>query len=91
MYYTYIIYSKKVDRYYVGYTSDLEERLQRHHDNKISYTGKRGPWTLVWYQPFESATQAYACERTIKKKKSRKYIETLIRNFKPETHSPFVH
>ncbi|MGC9513821.1 MAG: GIY-YIG nuclease family protein [Fidelibacterota bacterium] len=91
MYYTYILYSKKVDRYYVGYTSDLEERLKRHHDHKISYTSNRGPWKLVWYKAFDSKSAAYACERSIKKMKSRKYIETLIRNFKQEISSSSVH
>jgi len=65
----------------VGYTSDLEERLKRHHDDRVSFTSKRGPWELVWYKAFDSKSAAYACEQIIKKKKSRKYIESLVKNF----------
>jgi putative endonuclease len=75
MYYTYILYSKKADRYYVGYTSDLEERLKRHHDHKISYTSKRGPWELVWFKTFDSKSEAYACERLIKRKKAENILK----------------
>ncbi len=31
MYYIYILYSHTKDRYYVGYTHDLELRLNRHN------------------------------------------------------------
>jgi len=31
MYFTYIIYSKSKDKYYVGYTHDLKLRLERHN------------------------------------------------------------
>ncbi|MDZ7796030.1 MAG: GIY-YIG nuclease family protein [Candidatus Marinimicrobia bacterium] len=37
MYYTYILYSKSTDRYYVGYTSDISRRSEKHnHGNSGS-------------------------------------------------------
>ncbi|MEW6196913.1 MAG: GIY-YIG nuclease family protein [Bacteroidota bacterium] len=31
MYYTYILYSSIINKYYVGYTQNLELRLERHN------------------------------------------------------------
>ena len=77
--YTYILYSEKINHYYVGYTSDLlEERLRKHNTNHKGYTGKTNDWVIVYFDTYESRKEAYARERDIKSKKSRIYIEKLI-------------
>ncbi len=73
-----IIDSKKIDSYYVGYTDDLEWRLERHNSGWGKYTKRGIPWKLVYTESFESKTEAIKMEGEIKKKKSRKYIEKLI-------------
>ncbi|MGM0504901.1 MAG: GIY-YIG nuclease family protein, partial [Bacteroidota bacterium] len=35
-YYCYILYSKRLDKYYVGETQELEERLRLHHSGFFS-------------------------------------------------------
>ena len=48
MYYLYILYSEKYDRYYVGQTNDPERRLEEHNSAlKNSYTAKYRPWKMV--------------------------------------------
>jgi putative endonuclease len=77
--YTYILFSKSIDHYYVGYTCDeLQERLRKHNTNHKGYTGRSNDWEIVYSENFESKTEAYSREREIKGKKSRKYIENLI-------------
>ncbi len=78
MWYVYIIYSKKIDRYYVGYTDDLEWRIERHNSGWGKYTKRGIPWRLVYKESFETKSEAIKREREIKRKKSRKYIEDLI-------------
>ncbi|MFN4110747.1 MAG: GIY-YIG nuclease family protein [Ignavibacteria bacterium] len=34
-YYTYILYSGRTNRYYVGHTNDLERRMKYHNYQKI--------------------------------------------------------
>jgi putative endonuclease len=48
MYFIYIIYSKKLDRYYVGTTDDIEKRLGEHNSGFYSdaFTVKGAPWEL---------------------------------------------
>ena len=77
-YITYIIYSKSLDRYYIGYTSDIEKRILRHNQKGKGFTGKANDWELVYKEVFLSKTAAYKREREIKSWKSRKSILELI-------------
>ena len=78
MFYLYIIYSSKLDRYYVGHTSDIEVRLVQHNSGISSYTSKANDWKLVYQEQYQNREEAHKRELTIKNKKSRKYIEWLI-------------
>ena len=68
----------KIDKYYVGYTDDLEWRLERHNSGWGKYTKRGVPWELTYIESFQSKSEAIKREREIKRKKSRKYIEGLI-------------
>jgi putative endonuclease len=78
MYYTYILYSPSVDKYYVGSTEDLERRFSEHNSGRSTYTKTGSPWLLKWQTAFNTRTEATKLEASIKRKKSRKYIEWLI-------------
>ena len=78
MWYVYIIYSKKLDRYYVGHTEDVDWRLKRHNAGWGKYTKRGIPWTLKCTENYNGKSEAIKREKEIKRKKSRKYIENLI-------------
>ena len=78
MFVTYIVYSPKLDRYYIGHTSDLEKRLAEHNAGISTFTSKTTDWVLKFSKSFDSRTDAFKFEMAIKKKKSRKYILFLI-------------
>jgi putative endonuclease len=67
-----------MNRYYIGYTSDLEKRLNDHNTGISSFTAKAQDWNLLYNEAFDSREEAHQRELEIKKKKSRKYIEWLI-------------
>jgi putative endonuclease len=74
----YILFSTKLDKYYVGSTPDLERRVHDHNRGKGKFTRTGMPWQLVYAEPFEELGLARKRELEIKKKKSRKYIELLV-------------
>lgn len=79
-FYVYILRSKKSEKYYVGQTDDIFQRLLEHNVfSEKSYTSKYRPWVLksIFYIG-SSRGIALKIERYIKKQKSRKYIEDLI-------------
>ena len=80
MYYVYILYSKQVDRYYVGQTEDVGKRIQSHLSGISKYTSIANDWIEVHSEVFETRKEAIKRENEIKGKKSRKYIEWLVQN-----------
>jgi putative endonuclease len=80
MYYTYIIYSKIINKYYVGSCQDVQERLKDHLNSRSKFTKITKDWELKYFEAFSLRSEAYQREMQIKKMKSRKYIESLIEN-----------
>ena len=80
MYIVYILHSKKLDRYYIGYTNDLCRRLSEHNRIKGKFTDKGIPWVIVYLEVFKVKKEAMAREKFIKRKKSKSFIIELIKS-----------
>ena len=52
-YYLYILYSEKLDRYYVGATGELSSRLDNHLWSKKGFTSTARDWQLKYSEVFE--------------------------------------
>jgi putative endonuclease len=78
MFFVDILYSVETDRYYTGQTENLESRLSSHEAGISPYTSTAKDWRLVYFEKFESRTEAIKRELEIKRKKSRKYIVWLV-------------
>ena len=55
-YFVYIIESKKDSSFYIGYTSDLVKRLENHNSGLSTYTSKKIPWKIVYFEKFLNKT-----------------------------------
>ena len=77
-YFVYILYSKKLDKYYIGTSHDPEKRLKYHNIGKKGWTKRGIPWELAFQKEFRDKLTAMKEERQIKNQKSKKYIEKLI-------------
>lgn len=80
MFYLYILHSSKLDKYYIGHTADIEKRLREHNTGISKFTAKVSDWVLKYTESFTTREEARKRELEIKKKKSRKYIEWLIKS-----------
>ena len=76
----YILFSGKLNKHYVGSTTDLERRVIEHNRGKEKFTKTGCPWILLYQEAFPDLSGARKRETYIKKQKSRKYIELLIRS-----------
>ncbi|RYY70502.1 MAG: GIY-YIG nuclease family protein [Chitinophagaceae bacterium] len=76
----YIIFSEKLNKYYVGACIDLERRLAEHNIGHSKFTSTGVPWELLYMEGYEDLPAAKKREMYIKKQKSRKFIEELIRS-----------
>ena len=82
MYFIYIIHSRKLDRYYVGTTNDIEKRLCEHNSGFYAeaFTVKGAPWELKLSFECESSQKAYELEKFLKRMKSSVFLEKVIAN-----------
>ncbi|WP_423148914.1 GIY-YIG nuclease family protein [Rubrolithibacter danxiaensis] len=78
-YWVYILYSSSANKYYIGQTENLSERIEQHNNGFFSNSStKYGiPWILNYVIECSCRKQALAIERHIKKMKSRKYLNDL--------------
>jgi len=79
--FVYIIQSTSSSNFYVGETIDLQKRLAEHNAGlyKGAHTSNYNDWVLLAALPCRDRSHARYVERHIKKMKSRKYIENLIK------------
>ena len=67
MYYVYLLRSlENPPRTYIGYTTDLNQRLETHNSGGSINTKLDRPWKLVMYLAFDSEQKALEFEKYIK-------------------------
>ena len=81
-FYVYILQSLKDFSFYVGQCDDLDYRMSKHFDGMSKYTSSKRPLRLVYFEVFKTRTEALKREKEIKKMKSKKYIESLLSEWK---------
>jgi putative endonuclease len=76
----YVLHSDRLNKYYIGHTSDIESRLLFHNDlvrNKI-WTKRGIPWTLIIQFTVKDKSTAIQVEKFIKSQKSKTWLERII-------------
>jgi putative endonuclease len=74
-YIVYVIYSKKFDKIYIGYTSDLPGRLISHNEKGTKgWTIKYRPWTLIHTESCGTKKEAMIREKQLKSSRGRAFI-----------------
>ena len=68
-YFVYILITSSNNRYvsYVGYTSNIEKRINAHNSSKGAKFTKGRKWTLVFKKRFKTKSEAMKAEIKIKK------------------------
>lgn len=78
MFSVYILYSEKLDKFYIGYSANVESRLSYHNSLKnLNWTKRGQPWQLFFTIDELSEKQATRIEKHLKRMKSKKYINNL--------------
>jgi len=71
-YFTYMIKSitPGTNKSYVGYTNNIQKRLEKHNTNKGAKSTKGYKWLLIYSKKFKSKNEAMSYEYKLKKNKS---------------------
>ena len=80
-YTVYILYSKKLDKNYIGFTENLKQRLEFHLNNEEvrKFTYNADDWDLIFTLQCDSKKQGLCIESHIKSMKSKVYVQNLLR------------
>ncbi|MFA6007651.1 MAG: GIY-YIG nuclease family protein [Candidatus Shapirobacteria bacterium] len=80
VYFTYVLFSEKDNRLYIGYSTDLKKRIKRHFDGKVTATKNRRPLKLIHYEVFLDIKDAKSREIYLKSGEGRKQLKNSIHN-----------
>ncbi len=75
MYYVYVLKSKKDSRFYIGFSTDLKQRLKEHNEGKVKSTKSRRPLELVYYEAYKDENKARRQELFYKTGQGRRILK----------------
>ncbi|UCH66334.1 MAG: GIY-YIG nuclease family protein, partial [Ignavibacterium sp.] len=71
-YYVYILESiNHPDKYYIGFSTDVKERLKKHNEGGDKYTSNYKPWKVKNTISFDDKWKALAFEKYLKSHSGR--------------------
>ena len=80
-YYVYILVSEADGFLYTGQTNDLVERVHKHNKGLVRTTRARIPYTLGYFEVYESRSKAMSREWELKKKWNTERKKKLVKAF----------
>ena len=80
MFYVYVLKSQKDGKFYVGYTSDLKQRLKAHNTGLVTSTKYRVPFEIVYYEASRNQNDALRREKYLKTTYGKRYIRNRLRD-----------
>ena len=77
MFYVYVLKSRKDRKRYIGFTNNLEIRINVHNEGKVNSTRKRTPLDLIYFEEYNSKKEAMQREKFFKTGKGREYLKSI--------------
>ena len=73
MFYVYVIQETTTEKTYVGFSSNLKQRLEEHNSSRGGRSTKGGQWRLIYYEAFASSADARLREKRLKQDGRARY------------------
>ena len=81
MYYTYILFSKKDNHFYTGYTKNLKLRFDLHSKGLINSTKNRRPLKLIYYEACLNQQDATHREKYFKTYHGKMFLRNRFKSY----------
>ncbi len=81
IWYTYVLYNKKLNKFYIGSTNNLKRRIKEHQNSKTQTTSMGGKWNLVYYEACLAKKDAQERERQLKTGFGRGYLRKRLKYY----------
>jgi putative endonuclease len=79
-YYVYVLLSKKNGSLYIGQTSNLEKRLEKHNKGQIKSTKSRAPFDLIYVESYNTRREAMYREWMLKSPSCIEEKKTILKS-----------
>ncbi len=73
-FFTYVLFSERYNRLYIGHTQHLKQRLKEHNSGKTKLIKAFIPWKLIYYEKYQTRKEAIDHEKYLKSGIGREYI-----------------
>jgi putative endonuclease len=82
MYYTYLLENQDDKSWYIGFTSNLRQRVKEHQESKGGRTTSlKKHWKLIYYEAYLMKDDAIGREKFLKSGSGRTYLKKNLRNY----------
>ena len=91
MYYVYVLLSEKDNNFYIGFTENIDQRLDEHNAGKNVSTKLRRPLNLIYFEGHTSKFDALRRERYFKTTKGKATLKQILKDALSKNGSTFPH
>ena len=81
MFYTYFLQSEKYNETYIGFTSDLKNRIREHNQGLTPSTRRYKPWKLVYYEACVNEKDAKRREGYLKTTQGSRMLKRRLKEY----------
>ena len=85
MFYVYILEFHSDRSWYIGYSDNLKQRLQRHRNGEVISTKLRGAFHVMYYEGYRNKKDALGREQFLKSGNGRQLIKKQLRHYLADT------
>jgi putative endonuclease len=78
MYFTYVLWSEKLQKRYVGSCENINIRLRQHNSGQSKFTKGGIPWKVIYSETFQDISSARKRELFLKSGVGRKFLDSLV-------------
>ena len=86
VFFTYVMMSERDNKLYIGFTNDLEKRIEDHRKGFVASTANRRPLKLVYYEACLNDQDALKREKYFKTGFGRRFLKNRLESYMEETH-----
>jgi len=80
-YYAYVLLSEKDHKFYIGSTSDLKKRIEKHRNGLVNATRNRLPVVLIFYEAYLNKYDAIRREDYFKTTKGKRTLRNILKEY----------
>jgi putative endonuclease len=80
-YFVYVLRSKLDKKFYTGFTTNLENRIEEHNSGRVYSTKSRIPFDLVYFEVSFCIDDAIHREKYLKTTYGKRYVKNRIKKY----------